>query len=99
MAGSGSTLLDLMQVQVGTESTWGTAVTPTAKVMGVQTFMLDPGVKSEVFHDRRGSVAPGYLANVLEVRPAAPLEILSTYEDGCYLLDNLFGQASPSGTG
>lgn len=99
MAGSGSTLLDLMQVQVGKETTWGTSVTPTAKLMGVTNFMLNPGVKSQVFHDRRGSVAPGYLANVLEVRPDGPLEMLATYEDISYLLDNLLGEATPSGAG
>lgn len=99
MAGSGSSLLDLLEVQVGTESTFGTAVTPTARLMGVQNFALDPGVKSKVFHDRRGSLAPGYLANILEVTPAATLETLGTYEDLCYLLDNLLGNASPSGAG
>lgn len=99
MAGSGSSLLDLLEIQVGTESVFGTAVTPTAKLMGVQNFALDPGVHAKVFHDRRGSIAPGYLAALTMVEPAAPLETLGTYEDICYLLDNLFGQASPSGTG
>lgn len=100
MPGSGSTLIDLMSVQVGTESGgWGTAVTPTAKLMGVQNLSFDPGVMAEVFHDRRGSLAPGYLSALTTIDPAAPLEILSTYEDTCYLLDNLCGQASPSGTG
>jgi hypothetical protein len=99
MAGSGSSLLDLLEVQVGTESTWGTAVTPTAKLMGVQNFALDPGIKAKVFHDRRGSLAPGYLEALESIEPAAPLELLVTYEDICYILDNLLGQASPSGAG
>lgn len=99
MAGSGSSLLDLLELQVGLESTFGTAVTPTAKLMGVQNFSLDPGVTSKVLHDRRGSVAPAYLANILMVDPAASLELLGTYEDICYILDNLLGNATPSGAG
>jgi hypothetical protein len=99
MAGSGSSLLDLLEVQVGTESNFGTAVTPTAKLMGIQNFALDPGIKSKVYHDRRGSLAPGYLEAIESIEPAAPLEMLVTYEDVCYLLDNLLGQATPSGAG
>lgn len=99
MAGSGSSLLDLLEVQIGTESSFATAVTPTAKLMGVQNFALDPGIKTLLHHDRRGSLAPAYLANVASVEPVAPLEVLGTYEDICYLLDNLLGQATPSGAG
>jgi hypothetical protein len=99
MAGAGATLLDLMQVQVGEESSWGTAVTPTAKLMGVTNLKFNPGVKAVVHHDRRGSLAAGYLANLTEVMPDAPLELLATYEDACYILDNLLGEATPSGSG
>jgi len=99
MAGSGSSLLDLLEVQVGTESNFGTAVTPTAKLMGVQNFALDPGIKAKAFHDRRGSMAPAYLTALTGIEPAAPLELLATYEDIDFILDNLCGQATPSGSG
>jgi hypothetical protein len=84
---------------LGTQSVFLTAVTPTVKLMGVQNFALDPGVKAQVFHDRRGSAAPGYLSALTRIEPAAPLELLGTYEDIAYVLDNLFGQATPSGSG
>lgn len=92
-------LLDLLQVQAGTESTWGTPVTPTVKLMGIEDISLDPGIEAQVFHDRRGSLAPGYLAALTAVMPTGKMDILGTYEDHPYYLDNLCGQATPSGAG
>lgn len=101
MAGSGSSLLDLLQIQVGTSTNFVTpAAAPTAKLMGVTNLMLPPGVKAMIHHDRRGSLAPGHLANLTEIRPEGiSMEQLGLYEDSPYALDNLFGQATPSGTG
>lgn len=91
-------LLDLLEFQVGTESTWGTGVTPTAKLMGVEDGTIDPGVTGEVFPDRRRSLGGGYLAALTSVMPNGKMDILGTYEDTPYYLDNLLGQATPSGS-
>jgi len=99
MAGSGSSLLDLLQIQVGEETTWGTAVAATAKLMGVEDLTLMPGVKGKVFHDRRGSLAPGYLAELLEIMPTGKMPMIASYQDICYVFDNLLGEATPSGVG
>jgi hypothetical protein len=101
MAGSGSSLLDLLQIQIGKQTNFTTPLAaPTAKLMGVTNLTLPPGVTAMLHHDRRGSIAPGYLANVAEVRPEGiALEQLGLYEDSCYLLDNFFGEATPSGAG
>lgn len=100
MAGSGSSLLDLLQIQVGKQTNFTTPIAaPTAKLMGVQNLTIPPGVLAMVHHDRRGSLAPGYLASLAEIRPEGiALEMLGLYEDGCYLLDNLCGEATPSGS-
>lgn len=101
MAGSGSTLLDLMEVQVGKQTNYTTPLAaPTAKLMGVSTLVMPSGVTGMVHHDRRGSLAPGYLATLTEIMPdGISMEQLGLYEDCCYILDNLCGEASPSGVG
>lgn len=92
-------LLDLLQVQAGTEGAWGTPATPTVKLMGVEDITLDPGIEAQLFHDRRGGLAPGYLAALTAITPSGKADVLGTYEDIAYYLDNVFGQAAPSGAG
>lgn len=91
-------LLDLLSVQAGSQSVWATGVTPTVKLMGVEKLTIDPGVAAEVYHDIRGSLAPGYLAALTGVMPTAKMDTLVTYEDIGYYLDNLAGEAAPSGS-
>lgn len=99
MAGAGSSLVSLLQTQVGTQSDWKTSATATAKLMGIKSFSLNAGVKSEVHYDQRGSLAGGHLTTVNEEMPSAKMEILALYEQIAYYLDNLLGQATPSGAG
>lgn len=101
MAGSGSSLLDLLVIQAGTQTDFVTPQsTPTVKLMGVTDLTIPPGVTALLHHDRRGSLAPGHLANLSEIRPdGISMEQLGLYEDICYALDNLMGQSTPSGTG
>lgn len=101
MAGSGSSLLDLLQVQVGKQANFTTPIAaPTSKLMGVTDLKIPPGVTALLHHDRRGSMAPGYLANLSEIRPdGITMEQFGLYEDICYALDNLLGEATPSGVG
>jgi len=91
----------LLEIQVGKETTWGTPVTPTAKLMGVvEPAKLTAGVKTLNLPEQRGSHAIHYNSVLSEVRGSGSLpNMYVTYEDVCYLLDCLFGQATPSGVG
>ena len=90
---------DLLRVQVGKETTWGTAVTDTAKLMGVSDFNLQPGVNAKRFKDIRGSLAPAHLSALTKVAPQGSMSQVATYEDINYLLEALCGEATPSGAG
>lgn len=91
--------LDLLQLQAGAESTFGTAVTTTAKIMGIQNCTLKPNVETVVHQDRRASFQPGHLSNVRLVDCSGSIESLLLYEDVAYWLDATFGTATPSGAG
>ncbi len=90
----------LSQIQLATESPWGTAVTPTVVLMGVEKdFAVLSDNKSEVFDDVRNSLAGSPLAGLEQIAGKGKYNLLCTYEDAPYVFDNAFGQASPSGTG
>ena len=91
--------LDLLQVQIGKETTWGTSVTPTAKLMNVTDISLEPVVETIVHKTIRGTLAPGYLANVRRIAGQGSIQALVDYEDLPYYLEGLFGVATPSGAG
>lgn len=92
-------LRDLTQVQIGTETTWGTAVAPTAKLMGVQECEIQPEIETIGFEERRGSLAPVHLSRVAAKTGTASLSLYATYEDIGYWFDSLFGAATPTGIG
>ena len=90
----------LTQWQVGTEVTWGTAVTATAKLMGMQDgSYLQADNRSNIYPDIRNSLQPGYLDGLEQIAGKGSFESLLTYEDLPYFFDNIAGQASPTGTG
>lgn len=93
------TMKDMNLTQVGKETTWGTGVTDTAKLMLVDEVKLTPIVESEIFADQRGSMAPGYVAALKKIAAAAKISGVLTYEDAGYWLDSLAGEATPSGAG
>ncbi len=99
MAGTGSTILNLMHVQVGKQTAWDTAVVATVKRVGVYDLKIDQVVKAETFMDRRGSLAPGYLTAITEAMPTAQMDEYGSYEDVLYTLEGLLGIATPSGIG
>jgi len=87
-------LPDLLVVQAGSEADtdeWGVEEAPTVKLMGITDFQFTPIVETQVFDDKRGSLAPGYDEVVTEVAGQASLEALVLYEDIPYYLDGLFG--------
>jgi len=90
---------ELLRVQVGKETTWGTAVVDSAKLMGVSDFNLQPGVAAKRFKELRGNLAPAHLAAMTKVAPSGSMSQIATYEDICYLLEAMCGVATPSGAG
>lgn len=90
----------LLQWQAGKETTWGTPVTATARLMGVQAgSFIRAANRSEIYPDVRGSLQPAYLAGLEQIAGEGKLELLATFEDICYIFDNAFGEATPTGTG
>lgn len=91
--------LDLFEVQVGKETTWGTVVAPTAKLMGIESCEIVPLQEAEHIPEMRGDLTPAYNAIVNRFTGEANIEGTITYEDICYFLDSLLGEATPSGAG
>ena len=90
----------LTKWQVGTESQWGTSVTATAKLMGMQDgAAIQADNRSNIYPDVRDSLAPAYLAGIEQRAGKGTYDMLATFEDVLYIFDNAFGQASPTGTG
>lgn len=91
--------IDLYKWQVGTQSVFGTAVAQTAKLMGITGGSIQPNVSSSEVQDVRGTLTPGYTATLDAKSGEAGIEGDALYEDMAYWLDNMFGQATPSGAG
>lgn len=89
----------LFETQVGKESTWGTAVAPTAKLMGIEDFKLKPLDTSKIIAEQRGSLAPGFLAVLEKVDAEASVSGAVMYEDINYFLEGLLGEVTPGGAG
>lgn len=90
---------DLLQVQVGKETTWGTSAAATAKLMGIEDITLQPKLKGAVNADMRGSLGPGQIAYIQDIEGAGKLKTKVLYEDWPYWMDALFGTATPTGAG
>lgn len=90
---------DLLQVQYGKETTWGTGVAGSVKRMGVTDFEQQPEVDAAILEELRGSLAAGFVAKVKKTFVSAKETGWCTYEDIPYLLDSLLGVATPSGVG
>lgn len=93
------TVKDLLQVQVGTESVWGTGVAATAKLMGILDAIHQPTVNAKIFRELRAALDPGYNAALTGMAGGMRVETLVTYEDFPYWLDSLISQATPGGAG
>lgn len=91
--------LDLFEVQVGEQVDFDTVIAPTAKLMGVETFEITPIVESEHIPEMRGDLTPAYQSVVNRSNAEWSLEGTALFEDLPYILDNLLGEAAPTGTG
>ncbi len=90
---------DLEQVQIGKEVTWGTAVTPTAKLGLIESCEITPEVEGESLPDIRGSLAGGYVQTLNKHSGSGSVQGTASYEDLQYWLESLFGIVTPSGAG
>lgn len=90
-------LISLEQYQVGEEAEWGSVAAPTAKLMGIERITLQPHTQVLRHRDRRASLAPAYESDIVRTFGEGNVQGDVLYEDICYWLDNLFGEATPSG--
>ncbi len=91
--------LDLLLIQSGLESTWGTNVASTVKLMGMTDLELDPGVEQKPLPDQRGSLAPGHESQITMIAPKGSYGGWASYEDIHYWLEGMVGAVAPSGGG
>ena len=92
-------LLGLNSVQVGKESIWGTAVTPTVKLHGFEECKIESTGGAALLKELRGSLAPAFQAIRNKQFGKASMKGFGSYQDLPYFLDSLLGEATPSGAG
>lgn len=97
MPASTTPVPDLYLYQIGTESSWGTAVPQTAKLGLVDELTLSPEIEAELLPDKRASLAPAYSSTLNKSTGSAKASGICTYQDMPYWLDSLFSTATPSG--
>lgn len=92
----------LTVVTAAKETTWGTGVTATVKLMDVMDAPApDAGAKFVAIRSIRGGISSNaYIkAKASEMPPTASWKHFGTYEDISYHLESLMGDVSPSGAG
>lgn len=94
-----SKILDLYQVQGGTESSdaWGTPVAQTVKFMGVTDISINPSVTGKILSDKRGSLEPAGETELVSIGGSANMKGIALYDDLPYIFDALFGTATATG--
>lgn len=92
-------MTDSLLVQFGKESTWGTGVNQTVRLMGITDFQLSPQIAARVMGQARGGFAPGTSIVITDIKSAASFSQEMSYEDAVYWMEMLFGTVTPSGAG
>lgn len=87
---------DLRIVQFGHETTYGTAVTATVQLTGIENATLHP-IQEAMVVPQIGSLAPSELVAVTKQAGEGTIEGVQTYQDLPQILSMLFGVATPSG--
>jgi len=87
----------MRQLQLGQETTWGTGVAATARLMGVTDFSFDYADTVEVI-DEMGWLSPSSIARSVEVHAEGSITARATYEDIMYFGAGLVALSS-AGTG
>lgn len=90
----------MIQVRSGKETTWGTAVTPTAKWMGIRQHPeITVATPAQVVQELRGSLAPGFVRYIARRGVTYRIPAIATYEDILFFLAAVLGPVNPTGTG
>ena len=90
---------DMLETQVGLETPWGTAVAPTAKIMGLEKFSIKPLIAAKRLVDQRGSKAPGHVSEIASIDGEGSFDGWLSYEEIHYFLEAMVGTVTPSGAG
>lgn len=88
----------MRQLALGQETTWGTGVAATARLMGVTDFTFDVADEVEVI-DEMGWLSPSGTARQVSLHAEGDIQARATYEDLMYFASGLFGAGSSAGTG
>lgn len=88
-----------IRAQAGTQTVYPTPVTPTVMIRGIEELNLKSANDNEVIGDMTQALAGGDIGIVNGVGATGTMKGWACYEHLPYWLDNLFGQATPSGAG
>lgn len=92
-------MMSEIRAQAGTQSVYVTPVTPTVMIRGVEELSLKDANDIEVIGDMTQALAGGDTGIVNGLNATGNMKGWANYEHLPYWLDNLFGQATPSGAG
>ena len=88
-----------VRAQAGTQSVYTTPVTPTVAIRGIDELSLKSPNDIEVIGDMTQALAGGDIGLVNGLNATGSMKGWGNYEHLPYWLDNLLGQATPSGAG
>jgi len=84
-----------LRVQAGTQSVWGTGVTPTVALRGLTGCKIKPDQQIDILSDMLLNYSGGDTPVVARNGGGGSVDGWASYEDLAYWLDNFFGQATP----
>jgi len=88
---------DLIKLQIGQETGWGTTAVATAKLMGVTDMSLDIVDVVHQSADLNGTLYPSDLVAEVSQHGEGSFTMDLSYDDILYPLDNLFEEEAPAG--
>lgn len=88
-----------VRVQAGTQSAFGTGVTPTVQLRGIEELAIRSKNEVTMLEDMTLGLAGASQAIVTGIGGEGAVTAWCSYEHLAYWLDNLFGQATPTGAG
>lgn len=93
-----TTITSALKIEAGTQTVWQTSVTPTFKMMGINSVSFDPGITTKLIDDEiRGSYVNAYTAYVESVKPTIKLGGYVSAEMFPYFLE-MFGSKDATPT-
>lgn len=92
-------MMSEVRVQAATQTNYTTAATPTVQIRGIEELSLKGANDVEVIGDMTQALAGGDTGIVNGLNASGNMKGWACYEHLPYWLDNLFGRATPSGTG